>query len=172
MARRYYRRRRYYRKRKIWSSNISKIQSTSQSAQSGNFNNYITLCENPVQSNSSISQKYTVKNIELSYQFEVATASVESLENICVYIMYVPQGMDVTNSLVTYHPEYIMAYRYLGTPNDDGDNYRNPLFIKTRLSRTLNTGDRIMLVLNGYNQSTSYVSYNMFGIVRWWSKAN
>lgn len=172
MARRYYRRRRYYRKKGIWSSNIYKIQSSGSYASSGNFYNIWKLCENPAQSISSISQKYTVKNIELSYQFEVDTGAVESIESVCCYIMYVPQGMEVTSSFITNHPEYIMGYRFLGSPNDDGDNFRNPLFIKTRLSRTLNTGDEIILMVNGQNQASGSIGFNLNGVVRWWSKAN
>ena len=54
--------------------------------------------------------------------------------------MFVPQGMNVTTDYPFLHPEYIMATRYYGSPESEGNGtnsavsgVRNPLKIKTRL---------------------------------------
>ena len=47
-----------------------------------------------------------------------------------------------------------------------------PIRMRTRLSRKLQTGDSVILFVQGSNSLSSTTSYNIDGIVRWWSKAN
>lgn len=173
--------RRYYRKSGgRWSSNISEIvnQSLNFSPNATSVGVY-TLCENPVQNSQTVSQVYTVKNIEFS--FELQTNSDNSalyIENLVGFIMYVPQGMTITSDFAKQHPEYVMAYKFYGSPQFEANtsgvfNIRNPLSIKTRLARRLNTGDSIQLFITGFNQNTStQMNCQLNGILRWWTKAN
>lgn len=184
MARKYYKRR-YYRRKGRWSANIKTITDDQfeSPAHSSFFHGY-TLCENPVQTDATVSQQYTVKNIELSYEIETPrTNNVASgssyIEGLIAYVMFVPQGMTVTEIYPNTHPEYIMAYKFLGSPNVEttGNNDtvspgRNPLKIKTRMARRLQTGDSVILLLVGTNNSSSATNLSMSGIVRWWTKAN
>lgn len=96
--------------------------------------------------------------------------------------MYLPQGMTAGNDYHIQHPEYIMAYKYLGSPTQaaqssaqasvENQQYQ-PTRIRSRLSRKLNTGDSIILYIKGYNQSSSTAyNYSLSGIVRWFTKAN
>ena len=118
----------YYRKAR-WSSNIKPIENqtivfpanTKSSAS-------ITLCYNPSQTDSTVSQQYTVKNVELNFELQ----GDQTLESFCGYIMFVPQGMTVGNDYAELHPEYIMAMRFYGSPQGDLP-YINPMKIKTRL---------------------------------------
>lgn len=162
---------RRYRKKGRWSSNIKNVNTTSIQAIPGEFFGYFTLTSNPPQTDNTVSQQYTIKNVEFSFQIE--TQLDYQIENIVVYIMYLPQGFVITNNLVNEHPEWIMAYRYLGAPdNTDLTNYRYPRKIKTRLSRRLQTGDSIILYLSGYNKNTSNIQVVFHGLIRWWTKAN
>jgi hypothetical protein len=181
MARRRYRRS-YRRRSGRWAPNIVKISST-VNAPSGEFSNSEDLALNPIQLNTGVSQAFTVKNFEISFTIEAETVTALNLiESITAYIMYVPQGMTVTNGYYAEHPEYIMAYKYLGQPTAARLNSFNeqqienqqyqPYRIRTRLSRKLQTGDRVILYIQGSNQSTTTQQYNINGIVRWWSKAN
>ena len=171
MARRY-RNRRYFRKRGRWSSNIGNVeQGVSYLSNRSSFTSLI-LCKNPIQSADTISQKYTIKNVEFQFIIEADSAYISNVENLCVYLVYVPQGYSVQSDFINYHPEYIMGYKFLGTPNDDNDNFRNPLIIKSRLARKLNTGDSINLVTTYTNDSSNTVNGFVRGVVRWWSKAN
>lgn len=175
-------RRRYYRRKGRWSANIQTISPSTVSAPANSsFYSATTLCENPAQTNTSVSQQYTVKNIELNYQIEASTNNNGiNVENLVVYIMYVPQGMAVTETYPNTHPEYIMAYRYLGSPDIErtGDSGgfntpgRLPPKIKTRLARRLQTGDSIIFLLTGINNTSTASGVIINGIVRWWTKAN
>lgn len=159
-----------------WSSNIRSINNKFQKNslyKDNDYNDTILLCANPVQSINTVSQQYTVKNIELQYWLETTGTLQNICDDFCVYIMYVPQGMNVTSSYDTEHPEYIMAYKYLGNINEDVDTGRSALYIKTRLSRRLQTGDSIILFIKyGCKTNTTNYEYLIKGKVRWWTKAN
>lgn len=182
MARRRYRR--YRRKSGKWSPNIVKVSGT-YNATSGEFYNTETLAVNNISGTNGVSQTYTIKNIDINFTIENESSTWNNnLESITAYIMYVPQGMNVTSSYYAQHPEYIMAYKYLGSPASEwdvdttagtitrvGQQYQ-PYRIRTRLSRKLQTGDSIILFIQGSNQLTQTTGYRLDGIVRWWSKAN
>ena len=162
--------RRYRRGR--WSSNISELNDVQLLFGEGVTSQTATLVTNPIQSNLSTSQTYTVKNIELNYLLE-STSSLIHIDNVNIYIMFVPQGMNVGVDYNLQHPEYIMAHRMQGGMLQDGTQYFPPLKIKTRLARKLNTGDSIILFVKANNDQSgsSYTGY-LNGIVKWWSKAN
>lgn len=176
-----YRRRRYYRKKSRWCSNIQEIDTQVYNAVNGTSADSITLVSNPVQLQTAVSNIYTVKNVECSFTFSSAgNTPVYSLEDLAVYIMYVPQGMNLTADYNIQHPEYIMAYKYIGSPTVEygsstafqGSQNYQPVKIKTRLSRKLNTGDQVILFWKLRNQNESTLSYELGGLIRWWTKAN
>lgn len=177
--------RRYRRRSGRWSSNIQTLANiTTSTPANSTFFTYRDLAANPVQDNTTVSQKYTVKNVELTYEIDASDANSQRyLESMVSYIMYVPEGYAVTETLPNLHPEWIMAYRFLGSPNVELSSStassavaigpgRNPLRIKTRLARTLNTGDKIILLITGINTDSNARSFDYNGIVRWWTKAN
>lgn len=164
-----------------WSSNIEEIDTQAYVANaSTTTGDSITLVTNPVQTSLGVSQIYTVKNIECAFTFQCPQYSnLTELEDMAVYIMYVPQGMNLTSNYNIEHPEYIMAYKYLGSPAAEGNaNSANigqqfqPVKIKTRLARKLNTGDQIILFWKLKSTSSNDLAYELGGLVRWWTKAN
>lgn len=173
---------RYYRSKGRWSANIATLTNQTISAPPGTFYSTYDLTTNPAQSNSTVSQQYTVKNIEISFEMDVPSdiSTMQAIEGLTTYIMYVPQGMVVTETYPNNHPEYIMAYRFLGSPNWEGGASspqnigRNPLKIRTRLARRLQTGDKVILLVVGNNNTSSGNTFSVYyhGIVRWWTKAN
>lgn len=173
MARRRTYRRRYRKTR--WASNIQDIAPTQQTAVPGDFANVIGLTTNPTQSILSVSQIYTVKNFSIDFTIESMASS--NLEAITAYVMYLPQGMTANDDYHIQHPEYIMAYKYLGSPqlstNTSNENQQfQPTRIRSRLSRKLNTGDSIILFIKGYNTGTANANLEIAGLVRWFTKAN
>lgn len=178
--------RRKYWKRKSgrWSPNIVKISSTNN-ASAGEFVNVEDLATNSSSNSNGVAQVFTVKNFEITFTIEVETYTPgQFLESMTAYVMYVPQGMSITSNYYAQHPEYIMTYKYLGSPTSpqiysvgstqyaqETQQYQ-PIRIRTRMSRKLQTGDRVVLLIQGSNQSSSSQSYRIDGIVRWWSKAN
>ena len=164
-------RRKYYKRKGRWCANIKNIADTATLA-SGPNGNSVDLCLNPLQSDITVSQIYTVKNIELSVFFETTgTSLVQEIEDIEHYIMYVPQGMNLTTQYNLEHPEYILAYKYQGNPWSDTTTAQFNLKIRSRLARRLNTGDRIIYFWK-CSSSTSNTNVTVRGLVRWWTKAN
>lgn len=173
--------RRYRRRKGRWSANIKNISNSDITATTGEFFATTLLCQNPVQDNQTVSQQYTIKNVEVSFQFETdmneGTTARFNIESLICYIMYVPQGMNIDINYPSYHPEYIMAMRFLGSPDFENNTAnttpgRNPLRVKTRLARRLQTGDSIILYIGGNNTSTLNANLKFHGILRWWTKAN
>lgn len=171
-----YRRRRYRRKSKgKWSANISEINNEEITASPGNFSGTTTLTTNPIQTNTTVSQIYTVKNFEINFTIDAPQGNVSpsTLEGTTCYIMYVPQGMNVSESYHIQHPEYIMTYKFIGSPQGEYESQQyQPFRIKTRMARRLQTGDSIILFIKGYNESENTLTFNISGLIRWWTKAN
>lgn len=172
-----YRRIRRYRKKGRWSANIKTISSFSITAPSNStFYGGLELCQNPVQNEATVSQQFTVKNVELSFDIDNFFSGVDQhIEALTAYIMFIPQGFTITETLPNSHPEWIMAYRYYGKClADDSYNTLDKVFkIKTRLSRRLQTGDKLILLITGNNDNTeAEYTLNLHGMVRWWTKAN
>lgn len=172
----------YYRTKGRWSANIKTLTNSTINATAGTFFATSDLCANPIQTDNSVSQQYTVKNVEVSFEIEFnpgqgSSTAANSIEGLTTYIMFVPQGMTVTETYPNTHPEYIMAYKFYGSPNYElnSTNYtpaRNAVKIKTRLSRRLQTGDKIILLIVGNNKGSTVMDLDYNGIVRWWTKAN
>lgn len=139
------------------------------------FGDSVTLAQNPGQNSSTVSQQYTVKNIEVSGNIETISSSANwNIEEVTYYIMYVPEGYAISTNLPFQHPEWIMAYKYYGAAvvSNTGSSSNIPPKIKTRLSRRLNTGDSIIFMYIAKNVSTQPVEVKFQGLVRWWTKAN
>lgn len=171
-------RRKYWKRRTRWAANIADIgTSIGITSGIGEFSGTATLVTNPVQSSLSTSQIYTIKNVEATFDLAFANSASEDagsgVERLTVYIMFVPQGMNVGEDYNILHPEYILNYRFIGAPMADNNIYRNPVRVKTRLARKLNTGDSIILFIKGNKDITSAIgSLQINGVVRWWTKAN
>lgn len=178
-------RRRYYKRRTArWSPNLDQIVDSFAVTNTGQFGYPTTLAVNPTATTSTtISQIFTVKNVEASFVFE-ANELANTLEALAFYIMYIPEGFNYQiSNLPQLHPEWIMNYKFIGSPTYEqpvegqqpapSQQYQ-PVKIKTRMARKLNSGDRIILFAQGYRQGTTTTSINitMTGLVRWWTKAN
>ena len=163
-----------FRRKGRWSANIQEIQNTQITATTQKFSATTTLTANPVQSNTTVSQIYTVKNFEISFTMDIGSGGTSSyIEGLAFYIMFVPQGMNVGENYNLQHPEYIMAYRYYGAPlQDSSSNEVVPFRLKTRMARRLNTGDSVILFITGFNEYSSSQNLKLNGLIRWWTKTN
>lgn len=170
---------RRYRKKGIWSNRISNISGSQLATKESQFVIYYNLCQNPTQDNSTVSNKYTVKNINLQLELSTDTGVPTDIENAQAFVCYIPQGYVPTGTPSAYatvpydHPEWIMAHRFIGSPQGDANNYYPPLRITSRLARKLDTGDRIVLIVLAENTSVT-TSYTMVyrGVVKYVTKAN
>lgn len=183
MARRRYRRR--FRK-KNWSTRLTNFTGSQLATAANNFIIYQNLAQNPAQSVDTVSNLFTVKNINC--QVELQGSASQIIENLQAYIMYIPQGYVPTGTPGAYadipfdHPEWIMAHRYYGSPNIEfqqtpGTTANTPGFpplrLRSRLARKLDTGDRIIILILGNNTSqTQSAELNYSGLVKYNTKAN
>lgn len=175
MARRSYRQRRRFRRGTKWSANLQEISTTTVvSNPSTTFFQSFVLSFNPTQVNTAVSQVFTVKNLEVSFYIDTTdTDGLGFIEDVAAYIMFVPQGMSISSNYNLQHPEYVMAYKYLGGPSPDAQQNYQPVKVRTRLSRKLQSGDNVILFVKGNNTDTNQQhTFQIHGLVRWWTKAN
>lgn len=179
MARRRYRR--YYRRSGRWSTRINNFRGSQLAGSGQQFVIYQNLTTNPVQSDDTVSIRYTVKNINCQLQLEGDGTS--TIENLQAYVMFIPQGFIPTGVPSAYadipfqHPEWIMTHRYYGSAQYDATNIAvQPGFpalrFRSRLARKLDTGDRIVLIILGQNTANGSVTLDYQGLVKYNTKSN
>lgn len=176
---RYRRRYRKFRKSGRWSTRLTAINVTQLTNGGSGFFIFRTLATNPAQDDNTVSQRFTVKNVncQVNIEWQVAGSSPSNganVENLQHYILYIPQGFTLSENTPFEHPEWIMAHRLLGSPqNDDNPGYL-PSRISTRLARKLDTGDRIVYLLLGSNTGASgtNTTIRVDGLIKLNTKAN
>lgn len=178
-----YRIRRYYKKHQ-WSTRLTNFSGTQSVVGGNNYVIYTNLCQNPTQTDTTVSNKFTVKNIcidfELSSTLTQGSTNQNYLENFQYFVMFIPQGYIPTGTPSAYeqvpfdHPEWIMAHRYIGVPLADSSTSYPPIRIKSRLARKLDTGDRVVLIVLGNHSAgdTTSVTVEYRGLVKYNTKAN
>lgn len=163
------------RPRTRWSVNIQPIQIEEPVGTSQNVFAYQTLCANPSKTNNHpIEQLFTVKNIEFSFRVvfdALSNAKYDGIRDLTAYVMYVPAGGVLDNDLPISHPEWVMAYKFLGTPLVTM-NENAPLKIRSRLARKLHSGDYIMFLLKGTNSGGTTFTLQINGLVKYYTKSN
>lgn len=175
---RYRRYRKYSRRnRKTWSTRLNNFSGQQSAAPQSNYVIYTNLCQNPAQDVNTVSQLYTVKNINCQVNLWGSSA----INNLQAYVMYVPQGYIPTGvpsaygSLPYDHPEWIMAHRFIGRPQATNSGVTEQLRLFSRLARKLDTGDRIVMIILGTNTTASggsSVTLAYDGLVKFNTKAN
>lgn len=176
---RYRRTRKYtrYNRGKHWSTRLTSINVTQVVSPGQGFFIYRTLATNPAQDDNTVSQRFTVKNVYCQVSIErEKTGDVYTnfeVENLQHYILFLPQGYTLTEDTPFEHPEWIMVHRFLGSPQLDENPGYPPVTISTRLSRKLDTGDRIVYLLIGTNTSSNQgVTLAVNGLIKLNTKAN
>lgn len=158
-----------------WAPNISEFNGTETVPASDVFSYTTTLTTNPVQSANLVSQTYTVKNFDINFTIDLTNTTTNSIEDLAVYIMFVPQGMNIGSDYNLQHPEYVMNYKFIGSPSYDGSTtgqQYQPIKVRSRLARKLQTGDSVILFVKGRNQAANAYALEFHGLIRWWTKAN
>lgn len=182
MARRRYRR--YSRRRTgKYSPNITRLGPNSYNIQPQTRDfQIVTLVENEGYNASRGNNILRVKNVELNVQFETANvAAAYNIESCCGYILFIPEGYSINIDTPIQHPEWIMAYKFFGSPDPELGSITEPQVVSpqrvqritSRLSRNLNTGDRIVFLAEATNVNENNAYGVQFqGLCRWWTKAN
>lgn len=166
-----------YKKRKEkWSPNLNEFSSNITFPGNSITTFDTTICTNPIQNSTIVPQIFTVKNIEITFYCESSEIGIRDIDNLCAYVMFIPQGYQINENTNIEHPEWILNYKFIGSPyvEDNANhtyNYTIPHRVKSRLSRRLNTGDKLVLLLKGTNRG-NIQTVQFHGLMRWWTKAN
>lgn len=151
-------RRRYYRRsyrpalKKKWASNI--IQDTVTTT------NYKTLVINSIQTSTPTPIIVKCGNFKVQGDVMVTTSSSTPARPVplILYLLYVPEGVTPADSLVGNHPEWVMGWTAIDTQfiGSNAGNYSgNKFSITSRLKRNLNSGDRVVAILQSRDSSAT-----------------
>lgn len=164
---------------KLKNNQIIQLQQ-SISAATGNFNTYVDLITNPTNAypNQMTGYVETIGRFSIDCTLEGA----QSLNNVAMFIMYIPEGYTISNqvnnsnSVLNQHPEWIMAYKYLGSPTQSASDQISqgcqPTRIRSRVRRNLMTGDRIVLYITGTNSATQASTATLWAYLKFASRIN
>jgi hypothetical protein len=147
---------------------------------SGNFNTYIDLIRNPTNTGPDFMTGY-VETIG-RFSIDCTLEGVSTLNNIAIFIMYIPEGYSVNTtgsadtSALNQHPEWIMAYKYLGSPTQSSSDQIGqgcqPTRIRSKVRRNLMTGDRIVLLITGTNSAGQTTTGTLWAYLKFASRIN
>ena len=176
---------RYYRRRyrtivrapkKKWASNIAALtMSTTGSA----TNQYATqtLVNNATELASPTPVIVKTGNIRVQGDYRFTTTSAGGVAGVSLYVVFGPQGVSISSDLEAFniinnHPEWIMAWKYLGANKSSGTSAENSdaFTFSSRLKRNLNSGDSIQLICRAQGSNMSSVTIS--GMAQYWTCAN
>jgi hypothetical protein len=171
--------RRFNKQPKLKNNQILQLHKTFTAA-TGNFTTQLDLITNPTNAYGGQMTGY-VETIG-RFSIDCTLEGVQSLNNVAMFVMYIPEGYAVedtvnsNNNVVNLHPEWIMAYKYLGSPtqssNDQISQGCQPTRIRSRVRRNLMTGDRIVLIISGTNSATQSSSGTLWAYLKFASRIN
>jgi len=124
--------------------------------------------------------KYSIRRGVFNCSVEVPTDMQKYFDNLSCYIMKLPEGVNGSSSIPQEHPEWVLGWKFIGSPLGSNTNTVQPLApISVRFNKgcTLYSGDRLCAVfvghLNGFNgsspQSTDVICD---GVYQFYVKAN
>lgn len=167
-------RRRYYRRsvrvvaaKKKWASNI--IQDTLTTSTSS------TVVQNSTQSSTPTPVIVKCGNFKVQGDVAVTSQSVQTARvlPLTFFLIYVPEGVTPSDSLIGQHPEWIMAWTTIDCgliySGSTGVYAANKFSVTSRLKRNLNSGDRVVAILQ--SRDTSATASCVF-TCQYWTCAN
>ena len=165
--RRYYRR--YYKAtpKKKWATNIIQSSVTTSGV--------AEICKNSSQTSSPTPVIVKCGNFriqgDVSYSFQSTTPSRPV--NINFFLIFCPEGVAANDSLIGNHPEWIIGWKNLDVGYLTGSSVAaaagQSFSFTSRLKRNLNSGDRIVAILQSLD--TSATAQAVF-TCQYWTCAN
>lgn len=144
-------RRRYFRRyvrvapKKKWASNILYGTVTTS--------NYATVCENSSQTSTPTPVIVKCGNFKVQgdCMYQVAGSSNPRPVNMNFFLLFVPEGVTPGDALIGAHPEWIIGWKKVDvgaiTNVTETQTATSTFSLTTRLKRNLNSGDRIVAIL-------------------------
>lgn len=171
MARRYYRRRTYaVRPKKKWSSHIKTWQSSALTSNPATVDLVINGSDGSTPTPSIVK----AGNFKVTLDMYATYNNAVTVNLSCnAYFLFVPEGVSISRTLITNHPEYILGAKTIGSTYATNTTVVSleTLNLSTRMKRNLNSGDRIVLVMEMVGDVVPN-SVTISGLVRYWTCAN
>ena len=167
---RYYKYRRSYVKRvyprKRWASNIY-TKNNLLTLANGEKTSWVfdVLVSNSAQSEVPTPTLLKFGRLKLKGDIRTDAASNNNFVSGIMYVLYVPEGFNITPDIIKYHPEYIMGWTQLSL--DSG----NIFSFSSALKRNLNSGDKIiiMFTIDSVNSVQAARNFNFYYTAQYWT---
>ena len=144
------------RRGKKWSPVMVEIATNTQVGPSATVAEAQDLCAN----SGSTAQAPTatvIKTGNFKVSFDCASTSTNPVL-AAVYIMFIPQAVEVSQLLPIRHPEWIMNWRTF-----DLTSNQQAVTIQSRLKRNLNSGDKVIVLFRFINISNTDIQVAIRG---------
>jgi hypothetical protein len=127
-----------------------------------------------VKNETNATSNLTVKNFTTSLIAEMNNreATNVGVERLSYYVMFLPEGYNVTVNLPFIHPEWVLNYSYQGSVYADNQPLGFNIKRNSRKIRKLRPGDRIVLLTLALNQDTTEQNIRVYGVIKYLSKRN
>lgn len=129
----------------------------------------VDLLTVPIDSQASMTVRSFTTDLVIQMK---ANQTYSQYEKVQHFLMFLPEGHNVTPNLPFQHPEWILSYSYQGSPPAEdqtiGFNFRK----RSRKTRKLRPGDKIFLFTLGQNEASGSIVINVSGLVKYFSKMN
>lgn len=136
-------------------------------ATTGNLNTLII-------NDSTETSNLTVRGFNMSLYAEMSSNTVtnSNIEKVQYFIMFIPEGYNVTANLPFTHPEWILNYQFQGTPYNDNQPLGYNIRVNSKRVRKLRPGDQIALYTLATSEQAADQNMAIKGLIKYLSKRN
>jgi len=167
MPRRSYKpyRRNYGSNKKKWASFMKAASSPTISVPgSGSAFGAVDLVVNSAESATPTPTIIKCKHFKASIDTYVTSSTSTQIGPLVCYIMYVPQGYTLATTTPIDHPEWVMSWRAVDVSLATTlVTFHNNITMSSSLSRNLNSGDSVKLIIVANNVTSN--NYTVNGLI-------
>lgn len=130
-------------------------------------NNYSDIITVPDDDSTNIPRSMLVGNVQLTTTVE-ALSNVNSFNNMVIAVMRVPRDTTINSDFIDLHPEWVLAYKYIGSPISISDAQQfQPVRVSSRKKVRLYSGDSVKLIVQYSKSNTTVpIEYSVEGEIR------
>lgn len=127
-----------------------------------------------IKNDSTETSNLTVRGFNMSLYAEMISSSANSslIEKVEFFIMFIPEGYNVSVNLPFTHPEWILNYQFQGTPNGDSQPPGYNIRVNSKRVRKLRPGDQIALFTLATSEQAAETGIIIKGLIKYLSKRN
>lgn len=151
---------RYSRSTPKWASHFIRDYLENTSEYSGNFDFTMNICANSLDNTTPAPSIIKVKNFKCCVDLIQPTAH-PNLQALVMALCYVPEGYNPNGELMKQHPEWIITWKGIDLSSGSATGTQ-VMYLNSKMSRNLNSGDRIMLIISGVGNKQATYKFAMY----------